>query len=69
TLAAREIISKEVQSKASLIFRMTVRPAFTFLKMFFLKQGIRDGIYGFILAVLYSFYTFLKYLKAWEMRL
>lgn len=69
TLAAREIISKEDQSKASLLFKMTIRPAFTFLRMFFLKQGLRDGIYGFILAALYSFYTFLKYLKAWEMRL
>lgn len=69
TLAARDIISKESQSKASLLFRMIIRPAFTFLRMFFLKQGLRDGIYGFIIAVLYSFYTFLKYLKAWEMRL
>lgn len=69
TLAAREILSKNPQpSMTSLFLRMTIRPIFTFFRMFILKQGFRDGIHGFILAMLYSFYTFLKYLKAWEMR-
>lgn len=69
TLAAKEFVSKNPEpSETSLIFKMSLNPIFTFLKMLFLKQGFRDGIHGFILAVLYSFYTFLKYLKAWEMR-
>lgn len=69
TLAAREILSKNPQpSMTSLFLRMTIRPIFTFFRIFILKQGFRDGIHGFILAMLYSFYTFLKYLKAWEMR-
>lgn len=69
TLAAKEFVSKNPEpSQPSLIFKMSLNPIFTFLKMLFLKQGFRDGIHGFILAVLYSFYTFLKYLKAWEMR-
>lgn len=69
TLAAKEILSKNPQPSAiSLIFKMTMSPVFTFFKMFFLKQGFRDGIHGFILAILYSFYTFLKYAKAWEIK-
>ncbi|MBI5212282.1 MAG: glycosyltransferase family 2 protein [Nitrospirae bacterium] len=67
TLAAEEILLKNpIQSPVSLIFKMAGSPVFTFLKMFFIKQGFRDGIHGFMLAVLYGFYTFLKYAKAWE---
>ncbi len=66
TLSAKEILLKNPMSSISLIFRMLISPPFTFLKMLLLKQGFRDGIHGFILAVLYSFYTFLKYANAWE---
>lgn len=70
TLSAKEIIKKNpCPSNLSLLTKMVLRPPFTFIKMFFLRLGFRDGIYGFILAVLYSFYTFLKYLKAREIRL
>jgi glycosyltransferase involved in cell wall biosynthesis len=48
------------------VLSMLVNPVFVFNKMFFLRQGFRDGIHGFILAVLYSSYTFLKYAKVWE---
>ncbi len=67
TLSAREIMLKNPEiSYAALAFKMTISPVFTFLKMFFLKQGFRDGMHGFILGVLYGFYTFLKYAKALE---
>lgn len=69
TLAAKDVLSKNPRlSTPSLIFKMMVRPVFTFFRMYILRQGFRDGIHGLILALLYSFYTFLKYLKAWEMR-
>jgi glycosyltransferase involved in cell wall biosynthesis len=69
TLSAKEILRMNPEpSYISFILKMLIRPIFTFQKMFFLKQGFRDGIYGFILAVLYSFYTFLKYAKVWEKR-
>lgn len=69
TLSAKEILSKNPQpSSISLILKMTASPIFTFLKMFFLKQGFRDGVHGFMLSVLYSFYTFLKYAKAREIK-
>ncbi|HCZ12690.1 MAG TPA: glycosyltransferase family 2 protein [Nitrospiraceae bacterium] len=67
TLAAEEILLKNpLMSPISLIAKTALSPIFTFLKMFFIKQGFRDGIHGFMLAVLYSFYAFLKYAKAWE---
>lgn len=70
TLSAREIMLKNPEiSYAALAFKMTISPVFTFLKMFFLKQGFRDGMHGFILGVLYGFYTFLKYAKALEKKL
>lgn len=67
TLAAEEILLKNpAQSPVSLLAKMALGPVFTFFKMFFIKQGFRDGIHGFMLAALYGFYTFLKYAKAWE---
>ncbi len=68
SLAAEEILSNNPQKASFLLLKMTFRPLFTFIRMYILRQGFRDGIYGFILAVLYSHYTFLKYLKVWEMR-
>ena len=47
---------------------MLFKPVFTFLKMFLVRQGFRDGIHGLVISLLYSFYTFSKYAKLWEMR-
>lgn len=70
TLSAKEILIKNPRpSSVFLALKMIISPAFTFIKMFFLKQGFRDGLHGLMLAVLYSFYTFLKYTKALEKRL
>jgi len=46
--------------------QLILRPPFTFFRMFFLQRGILDGYYGFLLAILYSYYTFLKYAKLRE---
>jgi len=63
-LAAEEMLQKGRRTSVSdLLFR----PPFTFLKMFVLKQGFRDGYYGLLLAVLYSFYTFTKYARLREL--
>ncbi|MDI6801157.1 MAG: glycosyltransferase family 2 protein [Thermodesulfovibrionales bacterium] len=67
SLAAKEMLIKDkIPSPSLLLFKLVGNPFFTFMKMFFLKQGFRDGIHGFILAVFYSFYTFLKYAKTLE---
>ncbi len=64
TLSAEEL--KKEMKKASMV-KLCLNPLATFLKMFFLRLGFLDGIHGFILASLYGHYTFLKYLKLWEM--
>lgn len=67
TLSAEEI-SKKNFSKLRIILKMLSTPLFTFLKMFILRLGFLDGVRGVLLAVFYSFYSFLKYAKAWERR-
>ena len=42
-------------------------PLGTFFKMYLLKQGFRDGYHGLLLAGLYSFYSFVKYARLWEL--
>jgi glycosyltransferase involved in cell wall biosynthesis len=64
TLSAQELGDK----KDAPLISMVLNPFAVFIKMFFLRRGFRDGMHGFILAGLYSFYTFLKYAKIWEKR-
>ncbi len=65
TLSAMEFLRKN-PSKYMILIKMIFAPVFTFFKMFILRLGFLDGIRGFILAVFYSFYSFLKYAKSWE---
>jgi glycosyltransferase involved in cell wall biosynthesis len=61
--------AKELREKGTRpgFIKLIAHPLVTFFRMFLLKLGFMDGIYGFTLAVLYSYYTFLKYLKLWEL--
>ncbi len=63
TLSAEELREKGVNPG---MITMVVHSLSTFFKMFFLRGGFMDGIHGLILAILYSYYTLLKYLKLWE---
>lgn len=45
---------------------MLVRPPIRFLEMYVWKGGALDGVPGFIIAVVSSYYVFLKYAKLWE---
>ncbi|MFO0754232.1 MAG: glycosyltransferase family 2 protein [Thermodesulfovibrionales bacterium] len=65
TLAARELHAAGRRFRSWHLF---VKPPFTFFRMLVLQRGLRDGPYGLILALLYSFYTLLKYLKLWELQ-
>lgn len=44
-----------------------VRPFAAFIKVYFLKQGFRDGFEGYLYSVLASFHTFVRYGKLWEL--
>ena len=63
TLAAKEI--RKNSGNAGL-FSIAIKPLATFIKMYFLRRGFLDGTRGLILALLYSYYTLLKYVKVWE---
>ena len=46
--------------------QILARPLYTFIKMYMLRLGILDGMPGLILSGLYTYYTFTKYAKLWE---
>lgn len=66
TLAANDI--RKRSGRAGL-FALTIKPLATFIKMYILRLGLLDGVRGLVLAVLYSYYAFLKYAKTWEKQL
>jgi hypothetical protein len=45
---------------------LTLRPAWTFLRMYLFQRGFLDGWRGLLLAGLYAAYTFVKYAHLWE---
>lgn len=64
TLAARQMLE---DGKGAGLIDMSLRPPFTFFKMFVLKRGFLEGATGFVLSALYAFYTFVKYAKLREL--
>jgi len=63
TLAAREMYR---EGRRYHFFDAFFRPPFTFLQMYLIRAGFLEGYLGFLLSVLYSFYTFAKYSKLKE---
>ncbi|RUM44898.1 MAG: glycosyltransferase family 2 protein [Desulfurobacterium sp.] len=49
------------------LLKLLSSPIGAFLRRYVLKKGFLDGFEGFVLSVMASYYTFLKYLKLWEM--
>lgn len=62
TLAAETIYS---QGRKVNFFHLTGRPVLEFIKMFFIKKGFLDGIYGLIISLMSAMYIFVKFAKAW----
>ncbi len=46
--------------------KLFLSPPSSFIRRFFLKKGFLDGFEGFIISIMASYYSFLKYLKLWE---
>jgi len=44
--------------------KAVLAPLWTFFKLYFLKLGFLEGWHGFLISVLYSQYTFWKYVKS-----
>lgn len=45
-----------------------ISPLYIFAKLFFLRRGFLDGVYGLIVSSLYSIYNFIYKIKIWEKR-
>jgi len=65
TLAAHQIVSRGGRPGLG---ALVLRPLGRFLSMYVLHAGFLDGWRGFVLAVLYANYVFLRTAKAWEAR-
>ncbi len=64
-LAAREM---KKEGKRFHFRDILLRPPLTFVQMYVLRGGFLEGYYGFLLSMLYSFYTLLKYGKLKELQ-
>ena len=62
TLSAEMICNK---GRKINLTHLIIRPPLEFIKMFFLKRGFLDGLYGFIISYMSSMYVFVKFAKAW----
>jgi len=49
------------------IFKLVFSPVMRFLKLYVLRQGFRDGVPGFVLAAISSFFCFYKYAMLFEL--
>lgn len=60
TLVAEEYFQRD--KKADFV-KIYLNPAFSFFRDYFLRLGILDGYYGFVICMVAAFSTFLKYAK------
>ena len=63
TLAAEEWVAAGRGVRAT---DLVLRPAGRFLAMYVFRAGFLDGWRGFLLAVLYAYYVFIRSAKIWE---
>jgi glycosyltransferase involved in cell wall biosynthesis len=65
TLNAEMVLQKE---SSFLVLKAVIHSKFKFFRTYFLKLGILDGFYGFVISVFGAFVVFLKYIKAAQMK-
>ena len=65
TIAAKELMS--LGKKAGL-FQIIINPAAKFIRNYLLRLGFLDGFYGFVICRIAASETFLKYVKAWQIK-
>jgi glycosyltransferase involved in cell wall biosynthesis len=64
-VASDEMLKKNVSFALP---KMLVKPPVKFLETYIYKLGILDGLPGFIISALTSYYSFIKFAKLWEKR-
>ena len=58
----------EKEGKDFRLLDLFIRPPAKFFEVYVYKRGFLDGLPGFIIACVSSFYVFLKYAKLWELK-
>jgi len=51
------------QGKTVSLIKLTTAPFFKFIKEYFIKLGLLEGVYGFTISIISAHETFLKYIK------
>jgi glycosyltransferase involved in cell wall biosynthesis len=64
-LAARQMVT---EGRRFHVHDLLARPFWTFVRMYLLQQGFREGVSGLLLSSLYAYYTFFKYATLWELQ-
>jgi glycosyltransferase involved in cell wall biosynthesis len=64
SLAAQSLVAS---GKLVPLRRLVADPPFTFFRSYIIQRGFLDGVQGFVIAAMASFYTFAKYAKAREL--
>jgi len=65
-LQAKDIIDSGQTDIKTIKYNLSWKPLKLFKKMYFDKKGYREGVYGLVFAILFSFVHFLKWAKVWE---
>jgi glycosyltransferase involved in cell wall biosynthesis len=65
TYAARQM---DEDGRRAGLFDLTCHPPLAFLRNYVARGGVRDGLPGFIISALNSYYVFLKFAKLWELQ-
>lgn len=67
-IASRELLRTEGVLPETKIRKSMINKSFKiFWKSYVKKQGYKEGIYGLLFAILFSFINFLKWAKYWEL--
>jgi len=64
TLAAEDLWHRRKRSHST---DLLVSPLTAFVKTYWLKQGFKDGMQGFVIACFAGYYNFVKHAKLWEL--
>jgi len=64
TIGAHAAIKK---GKRSNLCKVILKPVWKFIRHYIMKLGFLDGYYGFVISVISSHYSFLKYVKMKEL--
>jgi len=65
-----DIVSEKLfkEKSAFPLVKMYIKPPVKFLETYIYKFGFLDGLPGFVITILSSYYVFMKYAKLWEKR-